>query len=199
MRKLISLLILLLCLTDFCLAQSNERSTQERSIVQQDVAVFTQIARSKYFNIFSQKELDFLKLIRRLDLRSEYLLLRNISYAEEPIEDMLGAIVDAIFLEASDVLHMYLYSFKGNIKLCQNQQELNKIFRDLFDRDSRTHSFYAHNTNSIYVNMQNIRLEDLAYEVARAIISHYFAVLPPAEVQETLAKDAGYQIKKLAK
>lgn len=203
MRKIIFLLIFLSCLIYSCVAQSEELALSQASIEKQakmeSKTAFTQIGQSKYFNIYSQQETELLKLIRRLDLRSEYLLMKGASSEQQQMRDMLGAIVDAIFLEACDVLHMYLYSFKGNIKICQDQEVLNEVFRDFFDRDLNTRSFYIHNKNSIYINIRNTQLEDLAYDVARAIISHYFSVLPPIEVQETLAKDAGYQIKKLAK
>ena len=185
MKKGIILFIILFCWISACCAQSSNG--------------FIQIAGSKYFNIYSQKQGNLLKLIRRLDIRSEYLLLEGASSGRGQLQDMLGAIVDAIFLEASDVLRMYLYSFKGNIKICQNQTELNRAFREVFGRSSKDNAFYAHNTNSIYINMRNIRPENLAYEIAHTIISHYFVVLPPDEIREILANDVGRQIKKLAK
>jgi len=157
------------------------------------------ISESKYFNIYSQEKLDLLKLIRRLDIRSEYLSLKSSSFGQEKLEKILEEIIDAIFLEAQDSLHMYIYNFKGNIKICQNQKELNNAFHQFSDHNLYTPSFYIHDTNSIYLNFQDIRLEALAYEIARSIISHYFVVLPTEDVQEILAKDVGYRIKKLAK
>ena len=203
MRKAILSFSLFVCLVNICFAQSNEFTPLEAPLEQRDklrpLMDFIQIAGSKYFNIYSSKEADLLKLIRRLDIRSGYLLMSVASSTQEQQQGMLADIVDAIFLEACDVLHMYLYSFKGNIKICQNQKELNEVFRKFSERDLDMHSFYVHNTNSIYINMGNIRPEYLAREIAHAIIAHYFVVLPPAEVRETLAKDVGYQIKKLAK
>ena len=204
MKKGITLFIILFYLVNPCYAQSaNEFTPLETTINQRgkmkSLTGFIQIAGSKYFNIYSQEASGLLKLIRRLDIRSEYLLLEGASSGRKQLQDMLGAIVDAIFLEASDVLRMYLYSFKGNIKICQNQRELNKAFREVFGRGSKDTAFYAHDTNSIYINMRNICPENLAYEIAHTIISHYFVVLPPVEVREILAKDVGQQIKKLAK
>ncbi len=159
----------------------------------------TQNSQSKYFNIYLPQKANLLTLTQRLNIRSEYLLLERSSYAQDDLQDMLGAIVDALFLEACDVLHMYLYNFKGNIKICQNQEELKKAFVEFFERDLSAPSFYAHNTNSIYINIENIRPETLAYEIAHAIISHYFSVLPPSGVQEILAKDVQTQIRGLAR
>ena len=184
MRKAIFLFSFLFCLVNLSFAQSNE---------------FTQVSQSKYFYIYSPQDASLLKLIHRLDIRSEYLLLESFTSGQEQLLNMLGAIVDAIFLEACDVLHMYIYSFKGNIKICQNQKELNKAFRKFSDQNLNGQAFYIHNTNSIYINIQNIRVEGLAYEIAQTIISHYFVVLPPVEIRKTLARDVGYQIRKLVK
>lgn len=184
MRKAILLLIFWLCLVNPGLAQLDE---------------FTQNTQSKYFNIYSPRKANFPALTRRLHIRSEYLLLESAPPGYGDSQDMLGAIIDALFLEACDILHMYVYNFKGNIKICQNQAELNRAFSELVGQDLRAPSFYVHNTNSIYINIQDIRSEVLAYEIAQAIISHYYAVLPPPGVQEILAKDVQTQIRRLSR
>lgn len=115
------------------------------------------------------------------------------------LQEALGEIADALFLETSDILHMYLYSFKGNIRFCRDQEQLNGFSRRFLNRDLRKPSFYVGDTNSIYINIRDTRPELLAYEIARAIISHYYAVLPPESVQEILAGDVKDKIGKLAK
>ncbi len=185
MRKIISLFIFLFCLSSPCFAQPTE---------------LVQISQAKYFNIYSPQGADLLKLVQRLNIRSEYLLLESPSPSgQEKLQDALGEIIDAIFLETSDILHMYLYAFKGNIKICQDQKQLNAFSRKFFGQDLRAPSFYNRQTNSIYINIRNIRPEVLAYEMAHAIVSHYYAVLPPKQVQEILAKDVESQIRKLAR
>lgn len=184
MRRVIFLFIFLFSLINFCPAQSNG---------------FVFLSESKYFNIYSQGEQDLLKLIRRLDIRSEYLSLKSVSPSQKRPQDILGEIFDVIFLEAQDILRMYPYNFKGNIKLCQNQRELNNFSRQFSGQNLSSSSFYIYNKNSIYINIQDICPESLAYEIACAIISHYFAVLPPKDVQDILAKDVGNRIKRLAR
>ena len=183
-KKTIFFFTFLSCIINICFAQP---------------AVLTEVAQSKYFNIYSHNEANLLQLTRQLDIRSEYLLIKGVSSGQEQPQYMLGVIADAIFLEACDILHMYLYSFKINIKICQSQQELNKVYREFFERELNAPAFYLHKQNAIYIDIQHIRPESFAYEMAHAIIAHYFAVLPPAEVQETLARDVGRQIKRLAK
>ncbi len=181
MRKILLLFIFLFCFNGFVFAQPDE---------------FVQISRSKYFVIYSQEKVSLSELVRRFNIRSEYLLLNPVSSSER---DVLGQVIDAIFLEVCDALHMYLYNFQGNLKICRNQKELDRLFDESFDHDGRRVAFYIHKINSIYIDARRVDPETLAYEIARAIISRYFVVLPPAGVQEILAMDAGCQIGKLAK
>lgn len=185
MKKAIFLLIFLFCLSRFSAAQPAE---------------LVRVSQAKYFNVYSPEGADLLKLIQRLNIRSEHLLLKSSSApGQERLQDALAEIVDALFLETSDILHMYLYSFKGNIRFCEDQDQLNGFSRKFFERDLRKPSFYTRDTNSIYINIRDARAELLAYEIARAIISHYYAVLPPEEVQEILARDVKGKIEKLSK
>ena len=201
--RIIILLIAVTCLAVVCFARPEEATppaaADQQRVNTEPVQESPPACQGKHFIIYAHKGAGFLSLSRRLDINSEYLLLENISLAKAGPQQMFAAILDAIFQEASDVLHMYVYSFKGNIRICRNQYELNRAFRRLSGRNLRGASFYAHETNSIYINAQTIRLEDLAYDIAQAIIAHYFAVYPPERVREPLAKDVGYQIKKLLK
>ncbi|MCM8830985.1 MAG: hypothetical protein NC918_02180 [Candidatus Omnitrophica bacterium] len=150
---------------------------------------------SKYFFIYLQDDIDIINLAKKLDIRSEYLL--NSSFLDEP-KIILAKIIDAIFLEVSDILDIHLESFKGNIKIYKDFDELNKIFKSFFDKNLNTFSFYISSSNTIFIDFENIKAEVLAHEIAHAIINRYFVVLPPVNVQEILSKYVEYKIKKLA-
>lgn len=62
MKKAISLLVFLFCLSCFSIARPAE---------------LVWVSRAKYFNIYSPEGTDLLKLIQRLNIRSEYLLLED--------------------------------------------------------------------------------------------------------------------------
>lgn len=149
---------------------------------------------SNYFTVYLQKEMDLITLAKKLDIHSEYLL--STSFLDRP-EDVLAKILDAIFLEVSDILDIHLLSFKGSIKISQDFEELKKVFKDLFSQELTTHSFYVYNSNTIYIDAQNIKPEILAHEIAHAIINRYFVIPPPIKLQEILAKYVEYRIKKL--
>ena len=62
------------------------------------------------------------------------------------------------------------------------------------DLDER--SYYLHETNTVYISYKDLTLGMLGHEIAHAIISNYFVVLPSAEVQEILSGYVEYSLKK---
>ena len=183
MRKAIILLIALLSFARVSFAQPKE---------------FSQVSESKYFTIYSQGQTNLLRLTKQIDINSQYLLLETASFSSQgQLQRRLGSILDAIFLEASDILRMHLYNFKGSIRIYPNQHEFKQAIAGFPSKN--TTAYYLQNTNSIYINMQALKPEALGYAVARAIIANYFAVSPPITVQEILAQDVGYHISRMAR
>ena len=111
-------------------------------------------------------------------------------------EDVLTENMDNLFNEVSDVLDIHLYSYHGEIKICLNKEELQKAFSELFNKELKAGSFYYHDQNVIYISTDGLRAGILAHEMAHAVISHYFVVLPPAKVQEVLAGYVEFAINK---
>ncbi|MCX7661357.1 MAG: hypothetical protein N2Z79_01575 [Candidatus Omnitrophica bacterium] len=174
-RKIFFIILFLILFTVICSAQKEFKSS--------------------YFKIHLYKGVDILDLTKKLDISSGYLLG---SYPLDNAEIMLTRIIDAIFLETSDILGIHLPTFKGEIKIFYNYEELKNLFREIFERELNTFSFYMATTNTIYIDAQNIKPEILAHEMAHALISRYFVVLPPPKLQEILAKYVEYKIRKLS-
>ena len=105
--------------------------------------------------------------------------------------------VDTLFLRICDLLDMHLYSYRGNIKICRDYNQLSQIYRNLFNADLKgTRSFYTYDLNTIYISPESFQLGILGHEIAHAIISHYFVVQPPVKVAEVLAGYVEYQLRK---
>ncbi|MEK6532141.1 MAG: hypothetical protein AABZ23_06595 [Deltaproteobacteria bacterium] len=49
-------------------------------------------------------------------------------------------------------------------------------------------AFYSHNSRAIYLTIERLNPGVFAHEVAHALINVYFAVPPPADMQEVLAQ-----------
>lgn len=152
----------------------------------------------EYFTVYYEPNLDIRGLIQQLDIypSDEILTGRSIGrgdYSENTLTDK----IDMLFRRICDILDMRLYSFDGNIKVCRDQDQVNRVYNKLFRKDLATfHSFYVYDINTIYISAENFRREVLGHEIAHAVISHYFVVQPSMKVQEVLAGYIEYQLRK---
>jgi hypothetical protein len=73
------------------------------------------------------------------------------------------------------------------VKVFRTRKELNDEYFKLF-RASRDYvSFYVYRLNTIYTSEQDILDSIISHEMGHAVIDHYFNVVPPEKVAETLA------------
>jgi len=112
-------------------------------------------------------------------------------------QESIAEAVDVLFVRVCDILDMNLYSFHGNIKVCQNEKEFRSIYKILFGKDIvKEISFYDFNSNTIYLPQESFKREILGHEIAHAVICHYFVVLPSVKIQEVLAMFVEFQLRK---
>ncbi|MFA5145722.1 MAG: hypothetical protein WC723_07000 [Candidatus Omnitrophota bacterium] len=152
----------------------------------------------KHFTIYYAPRLDVFTLVKQLNIG-----LSDKVLAGESIENSdnsnteLASMVDTLFLRVCDILDMNLFSFRGNIKIARDQEQLNGIYSNLFNKDLNSwHSFYVYDLNTIYISANDFKREILGHEIGHAVISHYFVVLPSVKVQEVLATYVEYQLRK---
>lgn len=152
-----------------------------------------------HFTIYYAPELETSFLMQQLNLgvSDRFLTGETVKAANSPIE--LTDMVDTLFARVCDVLDMQLYSYKGDIKVCKNFDHLKAIYKTLFDRELTRQSFYVNDLNTIYISEEFFKPEILGHEIAHAVISHYFVVLPSVKIQEVLATYVEYQLRKTTK
>ena len=154
------------------------------------------IAEGKYFSIYGPKGLDVRELLSKLNYKH---FLQADSFLDKRKNNpggLLSKTMDALYLEASDVLGIHVYSFHGNIAIYPDKASLNAFFRDYFNQDFAESSYYFHEKNTIYISYPGLTLGMIGHEIAHAIISNYFVVLPPPKVQEILAGYVDYSLRK---
>lgn len=154
------------------------------------------IVKTQYFSIYGNEELDIKEVLIKLNFNYLLQVDNFISETNQDLESLLKKTIDALYLEASDVLGIHLYSFHGNIKFCRNQDSLNEVYNDYFKGDFPERSFYLHERNTIYISSPDLTLGMLGHEIAHVIISHYFVIAPSPEVQEILAGYVEYNLRK---
>jgi len=148
---------------------------------------------SEYFDLYLSPGVDEGALIQRLNLPASDQLLAG----RDGSSSGLSGDVDALYLRVCSILDMRLYNYKGGIKVCRDYDQLNGVYESLFGKDlGHKSSFFVFSLNSIYISAESFKREVLGHEIAHAIISHYFVVLPPVKVQEVLAAYVEYQLRK---
>jgi hypothetical protein len=153
-------------------------------------------AQGQYFNIYYKPQADVGLLLTNLNVSSfDKLLVGRTTQNQSGFSKELGNVLDTLFLRVCDILDMRLYSFHGKVKICRDHDQLNRIYRSLFDRDLNTQAFYAQELNTIYISEDNFKRQILGHEVAHAIMSNYFVVSPSVKVQEILAMYVEYQLR----
>lgn len=153
----------------------------------------------KYFSIYYSQQIDISKLSQQLNITAADKILAGKSIGGDiTSEPDIARMIDILYSLVGDMMDMHIYNFKGSIKICQDQAQLNNIYKNLFDKDLLSYmvSFYVNDTSTIYISGESFRREILGHEIAHAIINHYFVVSPPVKIQEILAKYIEYQLRK---
>jgi hypothetical protein len=154
----------------------------------------------KHFIIYYTAQSDVRSLSRQLNIRpSDELLVGGTAKEANSSEEQLTNMLDTLFLRVCDILDMNLYSFQGNIKICQDHSQLRSVYNNIFDKDlGNRESFYVYSFNTIYISAESFKREILGHEMAHAVISHYFVVLPSVKIQEVLSSYVEFQLRKIA-
>ena len=151
----------------------------------------------RYFTVYYAPELEITGLLQKLNISAaEKLLVGKEDDGSFSSETGLADMVDAIFLLACGVLDMNLYSYHGTIKICRDSSQLNGIYGNLFKQNTTLRSFYVNDLNTVYTSVDNFSRGVIGHEIAHAVISHYFVVLPSVKIQEVLAMYVEYQLKR---
>jgi len=184
--------IILLCAICIIMGQGVVFSIEDR---------FTAVKKiqGKYFQILYEPGVDVLSLLEQLNIGpADRILAGKTAESESSPEQALAEMLDTLFIRVSDTLDMRLYnSFEGVIKICESNAKLHQIFYGLFSNNlNSNYPFYMHSNNTIYISAENFSSTLLGHEIAHAVISHYFVVLPSIKIQEVLAGYVEYQLRK---
>ena len=155
---------------------------------------------TEHFEVFYQSGVNLLGACRRLEIRTPFIAESKKKYvANNALEEELADNIERIFYKVLEVLDMRLYSYKGTIRIYQNNAELKKALRHKFGRDLNYPALYHKEENTIYLSAENLQVGIFAHELAHAIINSYFVIKPPERVQEVLAGFVEYNIRQYEK
>ena len=124
---------------------------------------------------------DQVELSRKLD---QFLRKKNIL----TVEDEVLAKIDTIFEKAETVLDMFPDNLHIRIVLLDSADDVARIFKEKYGKDANHIAYYSLSEDTIYISVDNARLEVLAHEMGHAIVDHYFDVRPPYNIHELMAQ-----------
>ena len=124
---------------------------------------------------------DQVELSRKLD---QFMRKKNIL----TVEDEVLAKIDTIFEKAETVLDMFPDNLHIRIVLLDSADDVARIFKEKYGKDANHIAYYSLSEDTIYISVDNARLEVLAHEMGHAIVDHYFDVRPPYNIHELMAQ-----------
>lgn len=143
--------------------------------------------KSRYITLVysSEQQLDDLneqvELGRKLD---QFARKKNIL----TVEDEVLAKIDTILEKAETVLDMFPNNLHIRVVLLDSADDVARIYKEKYGKDANHIAYYSLSEDTIYLSVDNARLEVLAHEMGHAIVDHYFDVRPPYTIHELMAQ-----------
>jgi hypothetical protein len=166
------------------------------SLLCADTGPAQDVVEGKYFTVY-YGNCDLAEIARKLD--AEHFLHIDVfsrKHAQGDFNSVIADLFDSIYLEVSDILDIHMYSFKGTVHVLPSRAGIKDLLAKYMVNPPDMPSFYFQEKNTIYISFTDMSLGMLSHEIAHAIISNYFVVLPPVKVQEVLAGYVEYSIRK---
>jgi hypothetical protein len=118
-------------------------------------------------------------------------LNRTSTFSSLPPSEVREAVIqktDAVFNRAQAILDMRKKIEKPFINLYPDSGALKGAFTIIYRAPCNVRAWYRFRNNTLYINVKDVHAGMLAHELAHAIIDHFFAVKPPSETAEILAR-----------
>ncbi len=172
--------------------------TASRAFAADDGLGFQKKIEGKYVSVYGASEFDAASLAQQLNIRpSTEILAGRRGKSQDSDADMLARMLDALFLQVSNILDMHIYSMKMDIKICATVADLEAAYNRLFGTSlGGRRSFYVYDLNSIYVSAEAFQAGIIGHEMSHAIIGRYFGIPAPVKFQEVLSMYVEYNLKK---
>lgn len=104
------------------------------------------------------------------------------------VEDEILAKIDTIIEKAETILEMFPDQLHIRIVLLASAGDVARVFKEKYGKNVNYVAFYSLSEDTIYISVEDARLEVLAHEIGHAIVDHYFKVRAPYNVHELMAQ-----------
>lgn len=104
------------------------------------------------------------------------------------IEDEVLAKLDAVVEKAETILEMFPDKLHIRVVLLATSSDVAAVFREKYGKNANHIAFYSLSEDTIYISVDDSKLEVVAHEIGHAIVDHYFDVRAPYNVHELMAQ-----------
>jgi len=133
---------------------------------------------------------DLKKFDGKIDYSTGEFTLKGLFSASDS-KDPAGSIkkkVDLLFERVQEILDMRGRVRTVIINLYPNKQRLHNAYFTVTHTKCHIRAWYIYESNTIYINRDDVHAGMLAHEMAHSIIDHYFSVRPTRATAEILAR-----------
>lgn len=110
-------------------------------------------------------------------------------------KDIVAYKFDLILLKVQELLDMRPKDLRLNAKIYREQNDLDKVYLEIFDEGNKFIAFYVFKLNTLFACEEKVSANVLAHEIAHCIIDHYFTVTPPKKIAEMIAQYADLHLR----
>lgn len=144
-------------------------------------------AKSRYVTLhYSSKQIlrdfnDNLNLGRKL---SYHLRNKNIV----TVEDEVLAKLDVLIEKAEVVLDMFPNKMHITFVLLPTRKDVAAVYQKKYGKRVNHIAYYSLSEDTIYISVDDTKLQVIAHEIGHAVVDHYFQVRPPYNIHELMAQ-----------
>lgn len=152
--------------------------------------------KSLYCTIFFKDGIDLEAVDKKIDTyKIDYGLTEKPPRAGDEVRDKIAYKFDLIFFKVQEILDMRPKDLRLNVRIYEGQDELDRVYVEIFDRDNKFIAYYVFKINTLFASEEKISANVLAHEIAHCVIDHYFSIVPPTKVAEMIAQYADVHIR----
>lgn len=133
---------------------------------------------------------DLKKFEGKIDYSQDESVFKGLFFSStsNDLKEAIHKKVEALFERVQEILDMRTKLNKIILNIYPNKNRLDEIYHHITGTKCQIRSWYIYESNTIYINANDIHEGILAHEMAHAIIDHYFSVRPPRTTAEILAR-----------
>jgi hypothetical protein len=145
---------------------------------------------TKYTIIRFLKAEDLDTFSSSMDFDQKFWGLKQLFSDKSPgtVHEEVSAKVDNLYERVQEILDMRKKSPKIFINIYPDRNALDLAYYHIYQSKNNIRAWYIFDSNTIYININDIHEGMLAHEMAHAIIDHFLLVRPPSASAEILSR-----------